>query len=212
MTVQDWYNKYKGQSLLVPGAVEADRGQCVQAADYWLNEGFGLPYVWANAIDWWNLPGSLAGNFDKLTTGTLKAGDFVIYSEALVKDGHIDVVAQDGELKNYIGYDSNWGGNKTLHTVTHNDKYNNYIIGWIRRKQVAKGLDEGEIAGIYQLAFDNDDYPKDIINAFMGHPTGELVTYLLQDPSYQAHKRTVNNPPTGNKFKPYTGPQLGTME
>lgn len=135
MSVTEWYNSRKGQSLLVPGADPADRGQCVQAADYGLNEIYGLAYVWANAVDWWSLPGSLAGNFDQISDGSVKQGDFVIYSEGLVKYGHIDIAAQDGSTSDYTGYDSNWGGNKTLHEVRHNDpRYNQYILGVLRLK------------------------------------------------------------------------------
>jgi hypothetical protein len=33
-----------------------------------------------------------------------------------------------------VGYDSNWGHNLTVHTVNHNDSYNQYILGILRKK------------------------------------------------------------------------------
>lgn len=133
MSVDDWFQSRKGQSLLVPGAAEADRGQCVQAADYALNEVYGLPYVWANAVDWWGLPGSLAGNFDKITDGSVKKGDFVIFNSKVGSVyGHIDIAMQDGSTANFQGADSNWGGDKTLHLVQHTNQ--SFVIGALRPK------------------------------------------------------------------------------
>jgi hypothetical protein len=57
-------------------------------------------------------------------------------------------------------------------------------------------LTKEEIAAIYQLAFDNNDYPMDIINAYTGKPLGGLLQQLQADPSYLAHKQAVNNPVT----------------
>lgn len=62
-------------------------------------------------------------------------------------------------------------------------------------------LTREEIAGIYQLAFDNDEYPEEQIKAYTGQPLDGYLTHLLGDPSYQAHKSKVNSPPTGNFIK-----------
>lgn len=142
MRAYDWYQSRKGQSLLVPGAKEADRGQCVQAADYALNEIYGLPYVWANAIDWWrefDAISQLKNNFDKVDNGIIQAGDFVVFNEKTGSIyGHIDIALQNGAFGDFMGADSNWGGNKTLHQVHHQGIQ--YVIGALRPK-----INQGEL-------------------------------------------------------------------
>lgn len=127
-----WYQNNKGASLSADG-VEANRGQCVQAMDFVLNQVFGLPYHYGNAIDWFNSPGELLNNFRKINYSPglypLK-GDFVIFNSGVgSKFGHIDACAADGNPVNYTGYDSNWGGDKTVHAVAHNYAY---VVGFLR--------------------------------------------------------------------------------
>lgn len=139
VNVDAWFNKYQGKSLLVPGASEADRGQCVQAVDYALNDsqyGYGLPYVWLNAIDWWrnfDSQPTLKNNFNKNNDGSIKVGDIVIFNENVGSVyGHIDLATTDGSYASFVGADSNWGGNKTVHKVQHNNS--SYILGVLRPK------------------------------------------------------------------------------
>lgn len=142
MNLATCYNAYKGSSLDVDG-VPADAGQCVQWADTVLNRVYELPYFFApGAIDWWNSPSGSLDAFEEITDGSIKVGDFVIYDQRVGSSfGHIDVAASDGSTKSYVGYDSNWGnvndpstGLPILHTVTHNDQFNNYILGSLRLK------------------------------------------------------------------------------
>lgn len=108
----------------------------MQAADYALNEVYGQPYVWANAIDCWRSFSSfpqLVNNFNQVSDGSVKKGDFVIFNEKVGSVyGHIDLAMQDGSTASYQGADSNWGGNKTLHLVQHTNA--SYIIGSLRPK------------------------------------------------------------------------------
>ena len=139
MTIQDVFDKYKGQALLVPGADPADSGQCVQAADYFLHEAYGLPYAWLNAIDFWRNPdANLKANFDFIPYSPsmpIKVGDFVIYGTGVGSPyGHISTAGQAGVGNNYLGFDSNWSHNLTLHAQPHNDSYNQFILGILRRK------------------------------------------------------------------------------
>ena len=139
MTLLACYQEYEGLSVDIDG-VPADAGQCVQWAELVLNLVYGLPYFFApGAIDWWeNTSGSLL-NFDKIPytpSMQIKAGDFVIYGTGVGSVfGHIDVAAEDGTGTSYIGYDSNWGRDLTVHTVNHNDSYNQYILGILRIKE-----------------------------------------------------------------------------
>lgn len=87
----------------------------------------------------------------------------------------------------------------------------NQLIGYLRSggSMATDKLDKDEIAAIYQLAFDNDDYPQDLIDAYTGKPLDGYIQQLLNDPSYKAHKQQVNNPSTPG-FKP--APELYVKE
>ncbi len=138
MTLDQCYQKYQGQSVLV-SADPSDRGQCVQWADIVLHEVYNEPIHYGNAIDWYNNPGELLQNFDRISaaSGYPKKGDFVIWNQGVGSIyGHIDVCAEDGTPSGFKGYDSNWGGNKTVHAVQHT--YNS-VLGYLRPK--GKGQD-----------------------------------------------------------------------
>lgn len=199
MTVSDWYNSRKGQTLLVPGADPSEAGQCVQSADYALNEIYGAEYIWANAIDWWNYFNTfpqLAG-FEQNVDGTVKTGDFVIFNEQVGSVyGHIDIAMQDGSYDNFQGADSNWGGNKTLHLVQHTNP--SYIIGTLRPKEQDMHPNSGDVINAYQLA--NGRAPtQEEIDVYVGKPWNapDGLTYgkLFVD-----LKNAQNAPKTG--FKP----------
>lgn len=129
------YATYKGQSVLVPGEPDSERGQCVQWADYVLHDVYGLPYHYGNAIDWWNNPKELlTENFVKIGDGSIKKGDFVVFNELVGSVyGHIDVAMADGNVTNFTGSDTNWGGNLTVHEVNHVNK--SYVLGSLRIKE-----------------------------------------------------------------------------
>ncbi len=133
MTLDQEFAQYQGQSVLVPGEPEPERGQCVQWADFVLRDVYNLPYHYGNAIDWWFAPGDLLNHFDQITDGSIRKGDFVIFNTQVGSVyGHIDVAMQDGSVGAFQGSDSNWGGNLTVHLVQHNNA--NYIFGSLRLK------------------------------------------------------------------------------
>lgn len=175
MTLDAEFAQYQGQSVLVPGAAEAERGQCVQWADYVLYDVYGLPYVWANAIDFWQKFGSISQlntHFDQITDGSIKKGDFVIFNEKVGSIyGHIDVAMQDGTTDNFTGADSNWTGNKTVHLVNHVGRQ--YVLGSLRLKggadmSVVKPWREGIVVA-YQN-FENKNPTEAQIAAQMSQP------------------------------------------
>lgn len=133
MTLDDCYQQNQGKALLIPGGGAGNEGQCVQWADTVLHDVYGFPYHWGNAIDWWRNPSELLDHFDQITDGSIKKGDIVIFNEKTGSVyGHIDVAAQDGTTQDFQGYDSNWGGNKTVHTVHHIGSQ--YVVGSLRLK------------------------------------------------------------------------------
>lgn len=154
MTGKEWYQKHKGESILIPAGGKGNNGQCAQAADSYMKEVFGLPYIYTPAaLDWWTKAPALGltENFNKIPAGQpVLAGDYVIYDQRVgAREGHIDMASRDGTVKDFWAYDSNWGGDAfkkngypVLHEVHHNDAYNNYIVGYLRRKdKMYKGHD-----------------------------------------------------------------------
>lgn len=131
-------NKYVGQSLSYD-RIEASRGQCAQWAEFVLTDtqfGYGFAPFWGNAIDWWSrFDGSnLSINFERVPISQDKprAGDFVIYDASIGSIyGHINFCTRDWNGTNFMAYDSNWDGDKTVHQVVHNLRS---VIGMIRLK------------------------------------------------------------------------------
>jgi hypothetical protein len=209
VNIDNLFLKYKGQSLLVPGEPEDNRGQCVQWVDYALNDsefGYGMPYHYGNAIDWWYQPGELLDNFDKISDGTTKKGDFVIFNTLVGSQfGHIDLAGEDGSYDSFLGYDSNWNKNLTVHRVQHTNA--NYVLGVLRLKG------------------GNDMYPNDgdLINfnnytGWPGHPINDndkaYWVYGTNNPNwgkadevwkallYEVGLYVQKNPPTPAEAKP----------
>lgn len=202
MNVDTWYQSRKGQSLLVPGADPADRGQCMQAWDFGLNEIYGLPYVWANAIDCWNnfdrIP-QLRNNFDRITDGSIKKGDGVVFNEKVGSVyGHIDWAMSDGSTQNFTGADSNWGGNKTLHLVNHTGSQ--YVLGALRLKggvQPPKGdkMQRGTVELLYQVF--GVPYGKNDLDYFTGSSVDDFAILLNNNPAHKAQVDKLNNADKG---------------
>lgn len=134
MTLDAEFAQYQGQSVLVPGQAEALRGQCFMWFDFVLHDVYNLPYFYAEgAIDIWNNPGWLLGHFDKITDGSIKKGDIVVFNMLVGSIyGHVDVAMQDGTIDSFLGSDTNWSGNKTVHYVQHTGRQ--YVLGSLRLK------------------------------------------------------------------------------
>jgi hypothetical protein len=199
MTLNTWFATYQGKSLLVPGEPVSETGQCVQAADIALNLVYGLPYHYGNAIDWWNYPGELVNNFNLINDGTIQKGDFVVYGTGVGSPfGHIDIALQNGSKSSYIGADSNWNKNLTVHTVNHNDQYNQYILGVLRNKSNNGGnMPDNSIPTSTQIgeefqALAGRQPTQDELNLFVGLNWFDgLKQYLF--PGVQTLRDTITN-------------------
>jgi hypothetical protein len=138
MTLDECYQQNKGKALLIPGGGAGNEGQCVQWVDTVLHDVHGLPYVYADAINWWtdfNSFPQLVNNFNRVTDGSVRKGDFVVFNTKVGSIyGHIDVAMADGNTGNFQGADSNWNGNKTVHLEQHTNA--GYVLGCLRRKGV----------------------------------------------------------------------------
>lgn len=204
MTLDQCYRSNEGQALLIPGGGADNNGQCAQWADTVLHDVYGLPYVYTPAaLDWWQNFGSfpqLAANFEQIPAGQpIKAGDFIFYDARVgAPEGHVDVASRDGQLSDFWAYDSNWGGSAyrnadgypVLHEQHHNDKYNNYIVGYIRFKggNMPSTADTDTVKRLL-LAFwtpdqvaaaGGDNYVQDNV----GTETNTLIAALANSPQF----------------------------
>lgn len=163
MTLQECFNANKGKALLIPGGGAGNEGQCVQWADTVLHDVYQLPYHYGNAIDWWRDPKELLDHFDKVVDGTVKQGDFVIFNEWVGSVyGHIDVAMEDGTTDSFLGADSNWDGNKTVHLVQHIGR--KYVQGILRMK--GADMFEGRSAADWAAqAKDAEQYKQGVVKS-----------------------------------------------
>lgn len=209
MTPSQWYDQNEGKSILIPGGGSGNNGQCEQAVDSFIHDVFGLPYTYTpNAIDFWNnynsLP-TLNQYFDQIPAGQpLKEDDILVYDQRVGSpSGHVDINRDDApNLSIYTAYDSNWGnvndpttGYPVLHTVLHNDKYNNYVLGYLRRK------------GQTMPFFANDTERDDLINGLNTGLYGPLSsdrlnsTLINQRPAFDADPKSALFAVIGNAAK-----------
>lgn len=186
MTLDQEYQEYQGQSVLVPGQPESNRGQCAQWSNYVLHDVYGQPYHYGNAIDWWNNPGDLENNFFKVATSNpVIKGDFVIYGAGVGSEfGHIDVAMENGTSADYLGADSNWGHDLTVHQVRHNDKYNQYILGYLRSKGDNMGINQNELALLTSSILDRQPVAGD--SGYLGRNWQEVATEFYNSGEHKA--------------------------
>ena len=163
--VDQLYAKYAGQTLDYDGLAQ-DAGQCVQWVEYVLTDtqyGYGLKPFWGNAIDWWNNYGGSLAAFDKITDGSIKKGDIVIFNQLVGSPyGHIDLAMQDGTTASFLGADSNWNGNKTVHEVQHNGSQ--YVIGSLRLKGENDMATPAQIDLAFKIGFNRPAAPEELSN------------------------------------------------
>lgn len=180
------YQKYKGQTLSYDGIPE-NAGQCAQLAEYVLTDkqyGYGLQPFWGNAIDWWrNYGGSLTA-FDKVTDGSVKKGDIVIFNENVGSVyGHIDMAMQDGTVDNFVGADSNWAGNKTVHLVNHVGRQ--YVIGSLRLKGGQEMISLNALNILYRFRLGRSP-DKSAISSYVGKvPFDQVDKRVKASPEYK---------------------------
>lgn len=185
MTLDTWIPTVEGKTLDFDGLAQ-DAGQCVQLASFYLKDVLGIPVFYANAIDWWlKFDGSpLVPNFDK-ANGPPKKGDLVIFGAGVGSVfGHIDICIQDGNPGGFLGFDSNWGGNKTAHKVQHNLQY---ILGNLR----PKGGDmptQAEVVSVFKT-YNVPGPTAQQITDYTGSPWIRLVQDML---NYVEGRDTVN--------------------
>lgn len=218
MTLDEEFAKYQGQGVLVPGQDESLRGQCFMWFDFVLHDVYGLPYFYApGAIDIWNNPGWLLDHFDRITDGSIKKGDIVVFNQSVGSVyGHVDIAMQDGTWSSFLGSDSNWGFNKTVHFVNHVGAQ--YVLGVLRLKgeSVMKPSDEQINATINYLhyAYFGKPAPDAVFQSWKGllqdnYANGLQTIFQATDPNPDALK---NKPADPADFEPFTPPALYTKK
>lgn len=195
------YQKYAGKVLSYDG-IPANAGQCVQWAEYVLTDGqygYGLQPFYGNAIDWWNnFGGVLAKNFDKVSDGSIKKGDFVIFNQLVGSVyGHIDMAMADGSYNQFTGADSNWGGNKTVHMVNHVGAQ--YIIGTLRLKGATMTLSEDEFYQVFRGMLGRD--PTQAEAASFSRDPNVVIPTLWNNGSEKRYQRDTDPNSSESKLK-----------
>lgn len=217
-TLDEEFAQYQSQSLLVLGADPSLRGQCFMVFDFVLHDVYGLPYFYApGAIDIWETPGVLANSFDLIPYDPamhIQKGDIVVYGTGVGSQfGHVDIAFQDGTGSNYVGIDSNWGGNLTLHQVNHNDKYNQFILGVLRfkgenMKPVSQQVPDDTTAQLlFQQLYGGNPTREDL--DFIEKFTIEgYLRWVAGDVNHQTIMAKGLAPDEVASLVPYSGPQL----
>lgn len=121
---------YLGQTITARGGIG---GECVDLADQWISEAYGLAHVYRNAVDWATprITG-LAWTANTPTNAPLW-GNLVVWGESAAAgtgpDGHIALVLA-ADTMHLLTADQNWAGR----VVTLNIHPYTGVLGWLRRK------------------------------------------------------------------------------
>lgn len=215
MNPEQWYANHQGKPILVGTSDVSLSGQCFMVFDSYRNEVQGLPYVYAKgAINLWDDFAALGLDKDyvQITDGSVKTGDFVIYSESLVLNGHVDVAVQDGNVSDYVGYDSNWdkanyhdaNGYPTLHQVLHNSSLNKFILGSLRLKGDEMPADyivnDGDIEN-YFVGFLGRKPTQQDLDIYRGKTHKEIAYAIMNSDEYKSKQTGNYIPVTEQLFK-----------
>lgn len=184
MTYNEFYKKYHGK------AVDYDKRynvQCVDLADQYLYDTFGITGVWVQGArefytNFSKYP-ALVKYFDRIpNTRALVAqtGDIIVWGGG--DWGHIAIVHDGGDIDYFISFEQNTlGKHESAHLVTHRynnrtgvdscypvlgvlrvkDKYHGLVEHWTARVILAEGLNVRAGAGLkYKVV---GELPKDTI-------------------------------------------------
>jgi len=141
MTLQQFINKYSGQTLGYPSGSYV--GECLSLVKVYIQEMFGItpPASGSNSAYgyWANFPNPLPTMFVKVAntpSGIPKAGDIMIWNTSVGSGyGHIAIFVE-GNANSFKSFDQNWGG-KQAHIQGH---YYTNVVGWLSPK-----INQGEI-------------------------------------------------------------------
>lgn len=200
ISLDECFQQHQGTAILVPGGGTGNNGQCAQWSDTVLHDVYGLPYVYTPAaMDWWNDADELGltASFDRVTDGTIRKGDFVVWLPLSADDreGHIDTASRDGSYADFWAYDSNWdaanfhdrNGYPTLHEVHHADALNVKVIGALRSKEDNMTVDDAlarrllSLSTLMAQAGSAPDRQPTVeeINDAIGRDPIEYIDYLM---------------------------------
>jgi hypothetical protein len=215
MDLDQCFQAHENTALLVPGGGAGNNGQCAQWADTVMHDVYGLPCVYTPAaLDWFNKFDELGldANFEIITDGSIRKGDFVVWNPLSAKDpeGHIDVVSRDGgTIQDFYAYDSNWNatlfhdslGYPTLHEVHHADLFNDLVVAIIRRKEDNMTIDDALARRLLSLSTllaqpgtepDRQPTTQEIKDS-IGRDPVEYIDYLMSTVPYGVNWNKVKH-------------------
>lgn len=127
MSPLDFAWKHIGDILTAPGGLG---GECVDLANLWLLEAYGLPHVYANAVMWrdalikgWKWVGNSPSNVPP-------AGALVVWGPDLFWkigiNGHI-ALCLTGDVNHFVSLDQNWPEHAPATMHLHDYRG---VVGW----------------------------------------------------------------------------------
>jgi len=138
MTLNEFYNKYKGQANV--GNTEANRGECVGISSLWM-DNFNVPHVYGHAKDLYaNAPDEYFAKISNTPDAIIQDGDIAIWSAGYNGTyGHTGVAFGKHDVNNFDCFEQN----DPLGSTPHIKRYNYaYVIGWLRPKgQIQPSID-----------------------------------------------------------------------
>lgn len=208
---------YAGQriNIFFPGVIPELDGQCVSLAKWFMQEMSSVPNPQAARGDARYVGKTLVaqGHAVEVPYAQRRRGDLICYEYGTY--GHIGVVLSgDRTFEENV----NWAGvaSKVVDGATvYASRIGNLGEAWRHDQHIYRlnSYNEGgssmdgllskeDVIAIYGLAFDNPDSEanQEVITAFTGKYYRDLVNYLRSDPSWQAHAKAVQNPPSGGNI------------
>src|SRR3990167_6912012 len=128
MTLNEFYNKYKGQANV--GNTEANRGECVGISSLWM-DNFNVPHVYGHAKDLYaNAPDEYFAKIPNTPDAIVQEGDIVVWSAGYNGTyGHTGIAKGKADVNTFECFEQN----DPLGSKPHIKKYNYaYVLGWLR--------------------------------------------------------------------------------
>jgi hypothetical protein len=124
----DFAARYLGQRVTSPGGLG---GECVDLANLWVAQSWGLPHQFRNAVDWASDP-LLAHPWQANTpTNAPMPGSLVVWGKnsqvGTGVNGHI-AIALDADANHLVTLDQNWGAQ----VVTLQMHSYEGVLGWLK--------------------------------------------------------------------------------
>lgn len=199
------------QNIFFPGVVPSLDGQCVSLAKWFMAEMSEVPNPQAARGDARYVGKTLVaqGHAVEVPYDQRRRGDIVCLEYGLY--GHIYVQLSGGRV---FEENVNWPGVASkivdgarvyasrIGSDSESWRHDAHVYRLKTYKETTMAADSmtrEEVILNYSQQYDvpEDQVNMDVVKAFTGKGLGEYLRFVQQDPSYIAHFKAVNNPPSG---------------